>query len=168
MNSSCSICLSLNICCIRIVLKQPETFLWSIWNISFNDLFSGNIDWLQHWKNNGCFRLFFSISPYTVKPSIITQPKSTAPQEGDTVKLYCNATGSPILHISWTFDGSFIKVNKNSRISLSNDSQELTITNVTRGDSGDYRCLVKNRVGNDSSDPSVINVLCKYRISLLF
>ena len=116
----------------------------------------------------GALDFFFPVSPYTVKPFIITQPKSTAPQEGDTVKLYCNATGSPILHISWTFDGSVIKVNNNSRISLSNDSQELTITNVNRGDSGDYRCLVKNRVGNDTSDPSLINVLCKYRISLLF
>ena len=116
-----------------------------------------------------CFRLsFFSVFPNTVKPSILTQPKSAAPEEGDTVKLYCNATGSPILHISWTFDGSVITANENSRISLSNDSQELTITNVKRGDSGDYRCLVKNRVGNDTSDPSVINVLCKYRISLLF
>ena len=116
-----------------------------------------------------CFRLsFFSVFPNAVKPSIITQPKSAAPEEGDIVKLYCNATGSPILHISWTFDGSVITANENSRISLSNDSQELTITNVNRGDSGDYRCLVKNRVGNDTSDPSVINVLCKYRISLLF
>ena len=116
-----------------------------------------------------CFRLsFFSVFPNTVKPSIITQPKSAAPEEGDTVKLYCNATGSPILHISWTFDGSVITANENSRISLSNDSQELTITNVNRGDSGDYRCLVKNRVGNDTSDTSVINVLCKYRISLFF
>ena len=116
-----------------------------------------------------CFRLSFSsVFPNTVKPSILTQPKSAAPEEGDTVKLYCNATGSPILHISWTFDGSVITANENSRISLSNDSQELTITNVERGDSGDYRCLVKNRVGNDTSDPSVINVLCKYGISLLF
>ena len=87
---------------------------------------------------------------------------------GDTVKLYCNATGSPTLHISWTFDRSVITANENSRISLSNDSRELTITNVKRRDSGDYRCLVTNRVGNDTSDPSVINVLCKYRISLLF
>ena len=116
-----------------------------------------------------CFRLsFFSFFSNTVKPSVITRPKSVAPEEGDTVKLYCNATGSPILHISWTFDGSVITANENSRISLSNDSQELTITSVKRGDSGDYRCLVKNRVGNDTSDLSLINVLCKYRISLLF
>ena len=116
-----------------------------------------------------CFRLScFSVFPNTVKPSIITQPNSVAAKEGATVKLYCNATGSPILHISWTFEGSVITANENSRISLSNHSQELTITNVNRGDSGDYRCLVKNRVGNDTSNTSVINVLCKYRISLLF
>ncbi|CAH3163905.1 unnamed protein product [Pocillopora meandrina] len=99
-----------------------------------------------------------------VKPSIITQPNNVTAEEGVTVKLYCNATGSPILHISWTFDGSVITADENSRISLSNDSQELTITNVKRGDSGDYRCLVKNRVGNDTSGRSVINVLYRPEI----
>ena len=67
----------------------------------------------------------------------------------------------------WTFDGSVIEENENSRISLSSDSQELTITNVEREDSGKYRCAVKNRVGNDTSEPSVVNVLCKYSINAI-
>ena len=82
--------------------------------------------------------------------------------------LFCNATGSPVLEISWTFNGSVINKNENSRISLSNGSQELTITNVIRGDSGEYRCVVSNRVGSDTSNASTVNVQCKYRASVLF
>ena len=110
----------------------------------------------------------FSVFPDTEKPSIVTHPQSVAPKEGDTVALRCNATGSPLLHIFWTLDGSVMVENESSRIILSNDSQELTITNVRRVDSGEYRCVVKNRVGNDTSNPSVVNVLCKYSIGILF
>ena len=100
---------------------------------------------------------------FTVKPSIDTHPQSVNIKEGENLTLFCNATGSPVLEISWTFNGSVINTNENSRITLSSGSQELTITSVSRGDSGEYRCAVKNRVGSDTSNDSTVNVQCKYR-----
>ena len=81
--------------------------------------------------------------------------------EGENITLYCNATGNPEPSISWTKDG--ISISSNSRISLSDDNKQLTITNVNRKDSGEYRCVAKNRVGNDTSDASTVYVHCKCR-----
>ena len=37
----------------------------------------------------------------------------------------------------------------------------LNFTNITRGDSGDYRCETKNRCGKESRN-EFINVFCKF------
>ena len=75
--------------------------------------------------------------------------------------LSCNATGNPVPTISWNRDGS--PVNKDGRISFSNEKKQLTIMNVSRIDSGEYRCVAENRVGNDTSN-ATLNVQCKYSI----
>ena len=50
-------------------------------------------------------------------------------------------------------------------ITVSNDEHSygnvLNFTNITRGDSGDYRCETKNRCGKESRNES-INVFCKF------
>ena len=75
--------------------------------------------------------------------------------------LFCNATGSS-LTISWTKDGYLISTSADSKISFSNDREQFTITNVNRTDSGDYRCVASNRVGNDTSSAATVSVECKY------
>ena len=80
--------------------------------------------------------------------------------EGENITLSCNATGNPEPSISWVKDG--FPMNRNSRINFSQDNKLLTITNISRTDSGDYRCVARNRVGNDTSN-SKVNVLCKCR-----
>ena len=76
--------------------------------------------------------------------------------------LSCNATGNPAPTISWRKNGSPIS---NNRISLSPDKKQLTITNVNRTDSGEYRCVASNSLGNDTSSAATVNVLCKYSIT---
>ena len=76
--------------------------------------------------------------------------------------LSCNATGNPVPAISWTKDGS--PISSNSRISLSVDSKYLTITNVSRTDSGEYRCTAKNNIGNDTSSGATLNIQCKLTV----
>ena len=84
--------------------------------------------------------------------------------EGENLTLYCNATGNPEPSISWTKDGT--SISNNSRISLSDDNKQLTITNVNRKESGEYRCVAKNWVGNDTSNASTVYVQCKCRTLL--
>ena len=72
--------------------------------------------------------------------------------------LSCNATGNPGPTISWTKDES--QISSNSRISLSDDKKKLTITNVRRTDSGEYRCVANNKIGNDNSSGATLNIQC--------
>ena len=95
----------------------------------------------------------------TDKPEITTHPQSVTTKEGDNVTLSCYATGNPVPAISWIKDG--FPISNNSRISLSQDNNQLTMTNVKRTDSGEYQCVASNRVGKDTSNASTVNILCK-------
>ena len=74
--------------------------------------------------------------------------------------LSCDADGNPVPIISWTRDGSL--VNTSGRFSFSADKRQLTITNVNRTDSGKYRCVASNKLGNDTSNVATLDVQCKY------
>jgi len=75
--------------------------------------------------------------------------------------LSCNASGNPVPEISWTINGYPVNTSYNPRISFSDDKKQLTITNVSRTDSGEYRCVARNRVGSDTSTASVVDVQCE-------
>jgi len=78
------------------------------------------------------------------------------------VTLSCNATGNPEPTISWNRDGS--PVDTSGRINFSDDKKQLTITNVSRTDSGEYRCVASNSLGNATSNAATLDVQCKYLI----
>lgn len=92
------------------------------------------------------------------QPSIITHPIGVAIREGQNVTLSCNASGNPVPTISWTINGYPANTSYNPRISFSDDKKQLIITNVSRTDSGKYRCVAKNRVGSDTSNASIVDV----------
>ena len=75
--------------------------------------------------------------------------------------LSCDADGKPSPTLSWTRNGSPITTSDNSSISISEDSKQLTITNVRRTDSGEYQCVANNSLGNASSNAALLNVQCK-------
>ena len=84
--------------------------------------------------------------------------------EGANATFSCNATGDPAPTISWTKGGSLINTSGDSRISFGADNKTLTITNVSRADSGQYRCVANNSVGNETtSDTATLDVQCKNR-----
>ena len=70
--------------------------------------------------------------------------------EGDSFSLTCEVSGDPMPNVTW--------------ITESNDEHSygniLSFINITRGDSGDYRCETKNSCGKESRSES-INVFCK-------
>ena len=97
---------------------------------------------------------------FTDQPEITAQPQNKALTERENVTLSCNATGNPAPSISWTKDGS---ATNSLRISLSLDNKQLTITIVSRDDSGDYRCVANNNIGAAvSSNAAKLDVQCKY------
>ena len=93
------------------------------------------------------------------KPEITAHPKNVTTTEGDILTLSCNATGNPEPGISWTKDGS--PISRIYRISLSDDNKQLTITNVNRTESGEYRCVASNSLGNDTSNAAEVDVECE-------
>ena len=102
----------------------------------------------------------------SIRPSITTHPQGHILREGETVSLSCNATGNPEPTISWTRNGFPVNTRSNSSISFSEDKKLLTITTVNRTDSGEYRCVANNSIGNDTSNVATLDVQCKYSIFL--
>ena len=75
--------------------------------------------------------------------------------------LICNVDGKPEPSVSWTRNGFPLNTSEIANIAISDDQKMLTIVNVRRTDSGDYRCVANNSVGNSTSDASELDVLCK-------
>ena len=71
----------------------------------------------------------------------------------------CDADGNPTPTFSWTKDGSV--VNTTLRITFNENNKNLTITNVSREDSGEYICVATNNVNIVQSNSSTLNVQCK-------
>ena len=70
--------------------------------------------------------------------------------------------------ISWTKSGSVITASGDGRISFGPENKQLTIANVTRQDSGEYRCVANNSLGNDTSNAATLDVQCKLYVICLF
>ena len=94
------------------------------------------------------------------QPKITVQPQAKIKTEGDNLTLSCNTTGNPAAKISWTRNGT--AVNSSGRIRFSADNKQLTITNVSRRDSGEYRCLATNNLGNDTSNAAKVDIQCNF------
>ena len=94
------------------------------------------------------------------KPEITSHPKSVDIKEGGNVTFSCNYTANPSPTTSWTKDES--PITNDSRISYSVVNKVLTITNVNRKDSGEYRCEASNKLGNDTSEAAELNVKCEF------
>ena len=111
---------------------------------------------------------------FTDLPEFIQHPKNQTLTEGENATFTCDTSGNPSPTLSWTKDGSVVNVT--SRISISLDNTLLVITNVSRGDSGEYICVSSNDVGAVLSSIATLNVQCKntlmiiqlYPVELLF
>ena len=101
------------------------------------------------------------ISP-TDGPEFFTHPQSETKKEGENTSLSCNATGNPKPTISWYKDDTKINAGADSRVSISEDDTQLTITNVSRNDDGQYTCVASNSLGNSTSNSATLTVQCKY------
>ena len=75
---------------------------------------------------------------------------------GENLVVSCQATGNPTPMIKWFRDEQLINVGNQSRISISQSSNEistssrLTVTGFAPEDVGMYSCVAVNNLGNDS------------------
>ena len=87
-------------------------------------------------------------------PSMIYPIQNETITEGDSVTLWCNASGIPSPMVSW------IKVGSN----MSTDESDLVFTNIKRSEAGEYMCEASNECGN-ASQTARIFVQCKLTIA---
>lgn len=92
----------------------------------------------------------YFITGYFLKFS--QQPRDTIKESGDNASLVCTAV-SPTGHVNYTW--------------LFNDSQitdtggNLTLTNLSKADEGEYRCIASNYYGSLLSLKAVLRIACK-------
>ena len=79
-------------------------------------------------------------------------PRNQSVIKGNTVVLFCNASGIPEPSISWR------KAGNSTVISMGNT---LTLGHTTEKDAGLYVCTADNHIDSVSANAS-IDVLCKY------
>ncbi len=89
-------------------------------------------------------------------PAITQQPASQTVGAGATASFSLTATGTAPLTYGWQKDGVYLS--NGGRISGAT-SPGLSIANVTVADEGDYRCVVTNAYGNQTSTQAVLAVI---------
>ena len=83
-------------------------------------------------------------------PSSIQPMQNKNITEGENLTLLCNASGIPRPMVSWIKVGGNVITNGN----------ELVFINISRTQSGEYRCEASNLCGN-ASETATIEVQCK-------
>ena len=92
--------------------------------------------------------VFFTI----VHPQLIGFPSSVrSVVVGEDLVVSCEAEGRPTPSILWKKNNTVLNSSQSDiSIMSSNGRSELTITNVTNFESGEYSCTAVNQVGNDT------------------
>ena len=90
-------------------------------------------------------------------------PEDATIVEGEDVVFSCMVDGNPSPRVTWTKNEENLNITANLRLTTSslNNNHSLTITDVHRSDSGQYRCVIINSVGNLTSSAGNLNVQCK-------
>ncbi|XP_027037672.1 peroxidasin homolog [Pocillopora damicornis] len=96
-------------------------------------------------------------------PEIVENPKDVTIVEGEDVVFSCTVDGNPSPRVTWTKNEEKLNTTTNLQLTASslNNKHSLTIRDVHRSDSGQYRCVIINSVGNITSSPGDLNVQCK-------
>ena len=83
------------------------------------------------------------------------------PKEGYPYTLTCNVTG-PAEHIYWMENGT--ELHEDNRTAFSMANKTVTFNPLTRSDTGYYKCMAMNAVGNMTSPSYKLLVNCEYNI----
>lgn len=75
--------------------------------------------------------------------------------------LTCNVTG-PAVHFHWIKNGMELHGDSGHVFQMHNET--LTFNPLNRNESGQYKCMALNAVGNMTSPPYELLVNCEYNI----
>lgn len=91
-------------------------------------------------------------------PKITKQPKNMTESAQRKLRLHCRASGKPTPRVTWFKND--IPLNNDKRITIKENRRDsrLQIKNIDVGDSGVYRCVARNLLGNVSSQAIWVNV----------
>jgi len=106
---------------------------------------------------------FFSC--YLVGAVISGKPSSVIVEEGQNVTLVCQATGQPTPTVTWSKLALLYHNIPNKTVS-NVEGGKVSLVNVTKSQGGDYICLAKNLLNQDSALVQVI-VLEALKITIL-
>ena len=101
----------------------------------------------------------FSFTFNLVQSEIVSDLVDHVTNETNRAVFTCQATGEPVLNISWYFNGVMINVSDTNKYIIMSTSlnttttieNTLTVYNVTSSDVGTYTCNATNIIGNDRS-----------------
>ena len=79
--------------------------------------------------------------------------------EGGNLQLTCEASGKPEANITWTKEKT-----GNHGNSVLQEGKVLTITKVSRNDSGTFNCTAYNGFGEADSQTVLVDVTCEYAL----
>ena len=137
-------------------------------------IWTRGLHWLQHTCKQLCsYILVMKVYRFTivhwlmisVPPTIMSSsPQSFHQPLGSTARIYCRAEGSPKPVASWSKDGQMLRIS--SRVQVSKDGSEITITNLQKQDGGIYMCTFRNVVGLISQNIHLIveGIICMQRV----
>ena len=82
--------------------------------------------------------------------------------KGSVLVVKCPSVSNPISKTIWIINGNKVSSNNHPNVRVENESNELTITNVTEEFVGEHVCIVENIMGKDteSSQVSVKGTMC--------
>lgn len=111
--------------------------------------------------------VYLSIKCYIAAPDITEAPVNTNKLIGTNFTFNCTAVSLPHHGVQWQHNGDIINSSNRDKYSLSSRSSylvfsshwrslyaynnQLTITNLTYDDAGDYTCIVSNVHGTDNA-----------------
>ena len=74
---------------------------------------------------------------------------------GNTLRLECKATGSPVISFKWSKNQIDIGDSHKYRMSVTDAVASLEIVDCTVEDSGDYVCVASSEAGSDRCSSTV-------------
>lgn len=97
-----------------------------------------------------------STADHLSKPLLqeILVPKNLA--ENRTTRLVCSIEQGESIDFSWFLNDRKLESNEKQRIVHNQESSELVIKSLSVDDLGDYRCLGKNKFGQDMQRISLV------------
>lgn len=90
-----------------------------------------------------------------VKPSFISELTPIPAKEGEPYKLTCKVSGEPTPTVTWFKDGIEIPLDTRVKTRFDGKTCELSFTNLKLDDTGNYKCIISNDLGEVQSSVDV-------------